>query len=269
MRTYNTKKANSWVKFGNIKNLTKEDFEQACNESESMAHACSKLGINFNTFSKYAKKYGCYKPNQEGKGIKKNFSVGYKFSLEKWNNNEIIPITRGTLRNQIFKLELLPFCCNKCKNSKWEGFIIPLELNHINGNGFENKRSNIELLCPNCHALTDTYRGRNHTKKHSKVETEWVLERKAKPIKEISPKKEKKIPRVKRTREQYFEEKNKKFFEEILPLIKLIRESGINFSISGWRIEVTKLTNFTPQYSGNFIKNNIPEIWETCFKHKK
>lgn len=51
--------------------------------------------------------------------------------------------------------------CNKCNLNEWLGNQIPLELEHKDGNHFNNKRENIEMLCPNCHALTTTWRGRN------------------------------------------------------------------------------------------------------------
>ena len=38
--------------------------------------------------------------------------------------------------------------------------IIPLELHHIDGNNKDNSLSNLQLLCPNCHALTNNYRNR-------------------------------------------------------------------------------------------------------------
>jgi hypothetical protein len=43
----------------------------------------------------------------------------------------------------------------------WEGGPIPLELDHVDGDRRNNDPSNLRLLCPNCHALTPTYRGRN------------------------------------------------------------------------------------------------------------
>ena len=48
-----------------------------------------------------------------------------------------------------------------CNNQKWMGEDIPLELHHINGNKFDNRIENIQMLCPNCHTFTDNYRGKN------------------------------------------------------------------------------------------------------------
>ena len=51
--------------------------------------------------------------------------------------------------------------CNKCKLSEWLGEKLTLEVEHIDGNHSNNERSNLEALCPNCHSLTPTWRGRN------------------------------------------------------------------------------------------------------------
>jgi len=57
--------------------------------------------------------------------------------------------------------------CPRCLNSQWLGQPIPLEVHHKDGNWQNNKRENLEALCPNCHALEpnefsndspDTYR---------------------------------------------------------------------------------------------------------------
>ncbi|MBO4465240.1 MAG: HNH endonuclease [Bacteroidales bacterium] len=50
--------------------------------------------------------------------------------------------------------------CENCGLSSWQGVPIPLEIHHINGNNTDNRLDNLQLLCPNCHALTDNYRGR-------------------------------------------------------------------------------------------------------------
>lgn len=73
--------------------------------------------------------------------------------FEKWNIEYI--------KEEIFN-EQKGFC-NFCKNDTWLGELIPLELEHKDGNNLNNKRENLELLCCNCHSLTHTWRGRNKT----------------------------------------------------------------------------------------------------------
>ena len=54
--------------------------------------------------------------------------------------------------------------CESCCNESWINKPIPLETHHINGNAKDNSLDNLQLLCPNCHALTDSYKGRNKGK---------------------------------------------------------------------------------------------------------
>ena len=51
--------------------------------------------------------------------------------------------------------------CVKCNLTKWLDSDIPLELHHINGDKFDNRIENLQLLCPNCHSFTDNYRAKN------------------------------------------------------------------------------------------------------------
>ncbi len=41
---------------------------------------------------------------------------------------------------------------------------IPVEINHINGDHRDNRIFNLQILCPNCHSLTENYRGKNKRK---------------------------------------------------------------------------------------------------------
>jgi hypothetical protein len=51
--------------------------------------------------------------------------------------------------------------CEDCGLVEWKQVPIPLELHHIDGDSDNNKESNLQLLCRNCHALTDNHKRRN------------------------------------------------------------------------------------------------------------
>lgn len=64
------------------------------------------------------------------------------------------------LRERIIRAKIKEHRCEKCKRTEWEGEPIPLQLHHINGDRTDNRLTNLQLLCPNCHALTDNYCGK-------------------------------------------------------------------------------------------------------------
>ncbi len=59
--------------------------------------------------------------------------------------------------------------CENCGLTEWMGQPIPLEMHHIDGDTDHNAETNLQLLCPNCHAITDTHKRRNKNGKRQQV----------------------------------------------------------------------------------------------------
>lgn len=59
---------------------------------------------------------------------------------------------------------LLNECGNKCSfcgEKEWFGTALPLEIHHINGVHSDNRKQNLQILCPNCHSITSNWKGKN------------------------------------------------------------------------------------------------------------
>jgi hypothetical protein len=61
----------------------------------------------------------------------------------------------------------------KCEMCGWAQITsdgrIPVELDHINGDHYDNRIENLRILCPNCHSLQSTHRGRNKKVGHARM----------------------------------------------------------------------------------------------------
>lgn len=50
--------------------------------------------------------------------------------------------------------------CERCGISEWNGLPITLEVHHKDSDITNNNFDNFQALCPNCHSLTEGWRGR-------------------------------------------------------------------------------------------------------------
>lgn len=153
---------------GKYKNYTDEEFIEAWNNSKSKRQVMIKLNLapvggNYRTVTRKAERLGLSSEHMTGKGWNLGNSAIVVDIAEYLNNKK--PILSYALKKRLFKEKILEEKCSNCGITEWMGQPAPLELDHIDGNNSNNSLDNLRILCPNCHAQTDTYRGKNKTKR--------------------------------------------------------------------------------------------------------
>jgi hypothetical protein len=156
-----------------LRKYTVEKLSEAVKNSTSLAQVLKTLGIapyggNYAILKKAIKHFSLDDSHFTGRVWNKGKTVGPKRPLEQYLNNEVQVIS-FKLKKRLLSEGVFQARCSNCRRKTWLGRPIPLELDHINGNHFDNQLSNLRLLCPNCHALTPTYRGKNKASKLSSV----------------------------------------------------------------------------------------------------
>ncbi len=114
--------------------------------------------------------------NSTGKFCSVNCSAAHRkqTNLEKWLSgcsSGIQTLSRRlsySVRNYL--LEQIGYKCSQCGWNQINSVTqrCPLEIDHIDGNSENCSLKNLRVLCPNCHALTPTYRALNGGNGNSK-----------------------------------------------------------------------------------------------------
>ena len=127
-------------------------------EGRTKASMSRELDCKPETLNRYLTKWGIeYKGNPSGKGTKKNRS---KWTLVEYLEKSV-DIQTNKVRAKLLEEGYKEHKCECCGMTTWMDKPIPLEVHHKDGDRHNNTLENYELLCPNCHAFTDSYRGKN------------------------------------------------------------------------------------------------------------
>jgi len=145
-------------------------------EKKSLKKFCnSSCAAKYNNSKREKKKYGeclyCGKTlSRKGKKYCSNKCQGkYKESItfKKIEDGNI------NFHEETFKRFLIYKFGNKCMECGWNkrnitSNLVPIQLEHIDGDSDNNNLCNLKLLCPNCHSLTSTFGRLNKNGKNSK-----------------------------------------------------------------------------------------------------
>ena len=131
-------------------------------ENQSKAFICRQLNCKQETLNKYLQIMNIeYKGNMSGKGLTKNRS-DYMPLIQYLEESKDIQTNK--IRKKLLREGYKEHKCENCGLASWLDQPIPLEVHHKDGNRHNNTIDNFQLLCPNCHAMTDSYRGKNSAK---------------------------------------------------------------------------------------------------------
>jgi len=143
-----------------------EDLEKAVAENVSIAGVLRQLGLrpiggNYRTIKHLISENHFDISHFTGQG----WNVGLHFRPKASIPDESVFVKNSSyrcswrLREKYKRVTGISYC-EQCGLDSWLGKPIPLEIHHINGNNTDNRLENLQLLCPNCHAFTNNYRGK-------------------------------------------------------------------------------------------------------------
>jgi len=149
---------------------TDQEFIAAVKSSASIRQALERLGLkaaggNYQTFNRKLTKLKLDTSHWLGQSWSKGKTIPNRKLKTRIPLDKIL-VKNSTYQSNKLRLRLLregifEHKCYKCGRKTWNGEDIALDLEHINGDNSDNRIENLTMLCPNCHAQTPTYRGRN------------------------------------------------------------------------------------------------------------
>jgi hypothetical protein len=83
-------------------------------------------------------------------------------------------VSRSHLKGRLLAMGLKAPRCEECGLSEWRGRPLPLALHHVNGDGYDNRLENLQLLCGNCHSQTPNFSGKNKGRPRLPEGALWV-----------------------------------------------------------------------------------------------
>lgn len=150
-----------------MRKYTDDQLREAIQQSNSVRQVLNKLGLkeaggNYKTFHKEVERLSLDTSHFSGKAWRSGSEVPVVAKIPLLdilveNSNYQSSKLRKRLLSEGYKTHR----CESCGLTEWLDEEIPLELEHVNGINTDNRLENLELLCPNCHAKTPTYRGKN------------------------------------------------------------------------------------------------------------
>ena len=131
-----------------------ELVQSAIEAHETMGKAQTSVShlIGKQKFKEIAVSLGIWAPGKRG---------GSKIPLSEILEGKHQHYESGLLRKRLITEGIKKAKCECCGRKTWMGQKLPLSLHHKDGNHGNNVLENLEILCYNCHAVTDNFGSKN------------------------------------------------------------------------------------------------------------
>jgi hypothetical protein len=152
-----------------LRSWTDEQLIQAVKHSRSFRQVMIQLGLvpaggNYAHVVRKAQELGVDTSHFHGKGWNTDWAFDPRKPLTPLGEWLIkgSTVQSFTLKKRLYRAGIKMPKCELCgwAMSSPDGRI-PVELDHMNGDKSDNRLENLRILCPNCHSLQLTHRGRN------------------------------------------------------------------------------------------------------------
>jgi 5-methylcytosine-specific restriction endonuclease McrA len=136
--------------------VSDEQIKEAYEKYETLHIASSELGMTIVSLWRRAKKIGLAWKDKNYRSVQPTKIPTIEILEGRHPYYQTLKLKKRLIKEGIKENK-----CDICGITEWNGKLISMQLDHINGDSHNHKLENLRMICPNCHSQTETYCGKN------------------------------------------------------------------------------------------------------------